>query len=180
MYYTTLMNLNLNTEENAHIALTILKDRLNKGFSVDSLYRNCPSANMAASLFIKGTSITLPDYSGFYTPLDSEEVFYELLRHLADALHADFQLDVYNESDYDEGHFDANCKEGILNITYTYYPLGFLDYFRCENCDQEIVSFSDYEKGKTYICPECGEEIDLSDAYEEFAPCITTSTYKAF
>ena len=31
-----------------------------------------------------------------------------------------------------------------------------------------------YEEGKTYICPECGEEIDLSD----WAPVTTEKTFQ--
>ena len=30
----------------------------------------------------------------------------------------------------------------------------------------------EYEKGKIYICPECGAECDLSDDYEEAVPII--------
>ena len=35
---------------------------------------------------------------------------------------------------------------------------------------EEIVSMEEFEKGKTYVCPDCGEECELDDEYDEALP----------
>ena len=43
-------------------------------------------------------------------------------------------------------------------------------------CGEYVVRLDEYDPSKTYICPECGEEVDLSENYKACAPVINKET----
>ena len=90
-----------------------------------------------------------------------------------------FTFNICNSNDYDEEWIDGNYADGKLKIKTTYLPSGFGDYY-CPECEEVIATMEDDEDGNLFVeykegvCPECGEEIDLSD----WLPVITEKTFQ--
>ena len=174
MYYTNSMKVTLKNTEAATKALEVLRTRLIAGFDCDKGYARIPSMMMLANLEVADNTIVLPEDFGCYTPNDSMSVIPELMKDLAAHLSGeDFSFYCCNTSDYDESWVKGSYAEGELNVATTYLPSGDC-YLYCPECDELITTLDEYEEGKTYTCPECGEEIDLSD----WAPITTEKTYK--
>ena len=168
------VKITLKNPESATKALEILRNRLSKGFEIDKIYRRNPSQRMREALEVNENTIVLPEDFGCYTPDDSMSVIPELMKDLAAHLSGeDFSFDCCNTSDYDESWVKGSYAEGELKIATTYLPSGDC-YLYCPECDELIVTLDEYDEGKTYPCPECGEEIDLSD----WAPITTEKTFK--
>ena len=77
----------------------------------------------------------------------------------------------------DEGNFEFSCENGVLKMRSVSYPNGYCSHLCCEECGMDVVAIDEYEAGKIYICPECGEEIDLSEAFEEYSPVIAEEEF---
>ena len=89
-----------------------------------------------------------------------------------------FEGKAYYCSGYgDEGNFEFSCENGVLKMRSVNYPNGYCSHLCCEECGMDVVAIDEYEAGKIYICPECGEEIDLSEAFEEYSPVIVEEEF---
>ena len=173
MYYTNTVKITLKNNESATKALEILRNRLNAGFEIDKNYKRNPSLSMSEALEVIDNAIELPEDFGCYITEDAENVMFELIRHLAENMgNLEFAWNGWNSNDYTDGHFEAEYAQGLLNIQYTYYPSGAGTTVWCAECDEEIIHMDDFEEGKTYVCPECGEVIDMT----EYAPVVTEKT----
>lgn len=180
MYYTNSFKLTLKNESTAAAALEILKRRLIAGFDFDKNYRRTPSMLMHDNLEADGSTIDLPEDFGCYLPNEASQVVSELMQHLASHLSTEsFTFDGCNSSDYDESWIKGSYANGELKIKTTYLPAGFGDFY-CPECDEVIATMRDDMDGNLFIdypedvCPECGEEIDLS----EWLPEITEQTFQ--
>lgn len=172
MYYTNTMKVTLKNKKIAAAALEIMKTCLAVGFDCDKKYKRNPSMEMIDNLKITGKKVILPEDFGCYLPEDAEIVIPELLRDLAEHLSNEtFTCENSNTTDDDESWVEAQYVDGALTVKTTYFPSGYCDFY-CEECDEVVISMDDYEEGETYTCPECGEEMDLSD----WAPVITENT----
>ena len=178
MSNTYALKITLKNKKAATAALEILKTRLIAGFDCDKGYKKNPSMLMHDSLKLSGKTITLPDDFGSYFPEDALKVIPELMKDLAEHLSTEtFTFNACNSSDYDEGWVKGSYANGEMKIKTTYLPSGFGDFY-CQECDEVIATMEDDEKGNIYIecdtnvCPECGEEVDLSDWF----PVITEQT----
>lgn len=174
MYYENSLKITLKNKKTAAAALEIMKTRLTAGFDCDKTYRRTPSMLMHDDLELVGNTIVLPEDFGCYLPEDAEKVIPELMKDLAAHLSTEsFVCESCNTSDDDEGWIDVSYADGELKVKTTYFPSGYSDLY-CHECDELIATMEEYEEGKTYICPECGEEIDLSD----WAPVTTEKTFQ--
>ena len=180
MYYENSLKITLKNKKTAAAALEIMKTRLIAGFDCDKGYKSVPSMLMHDALEIKKNIIVLADDFGCYTPEDAEKVIPELMQDLAAHLSTEaFTFDACNSSDDDEGWIAGRCENGELKIKTTYLPSGFGDCY-CPECDEVIATMKDDTDGNLFIeykegtCPECGEEIDLSD----WLPVITEKTFQ--
>ena len=173
MYYTNTMTITLKNNTSANQALAILRSRLSAGFAADNAYRRNPSQIMGEALEVIDNTIVLPEDFGCYITEDAESVMHELIQHLAENMGSEsFDWDGWDSNDYTDGHFEAAFRNGLLSIKYTYYPSGASANYHCNECGVVVVSEDDYEAGKIYICPECGEVVDLS----EQIPVVTETT----
>ena len=180
MYYENSLKITLKNKKTAAAAMEIMKTRLIAGFDCDKGYKRVPSMLMHDALEIKKNTIVLADDFGCYTPEDAEKVIPELMQDLAARLSTEaFTFDACNNSDDDEGWIAGRCENGELKIKTTYLPSGFGDCY-CPECDEVIATMKDDTDGNLFIeykegtCPECGEEIDLSD----WLPVITEKTFQ--
>lgn len=172
MYYTNTMKITLKNNTVANKALEILRSRLSAGFAADNGYRRSPSQIMSDALEVVDNTIVLPEDFGCYITEDAEGVMYELIQNLAENIGENaFVVENWNQNDYTDGEFEAKYENGLLSMKHIYYPSGYCTLF-CEECDVELATMEEYEEGKIYICPECGEEIDLSN----WAPITTEKT----
>ena len=173
MYYTNSVKITMKNNEAAVKALEILRNRLDAGFEVDKIYRRNPSQMMRDALKVVENTVVLPEDFGCCVTEDAESVMFELIQNLAENLGNDcFTWEGWDSNDYTDGEFDARYENGLLNIKYTYYPSGAGTTVWCAECDEEIIHMDDFEEGKTYVCPECGEVIDMT----EYAPVVTEKT----
>lgn len=174
MEYYNEFKLTMETNAKAKEASEILVNRLNKGFEIDNTYRFNPSSKMAQVISANDNTVTLDGYDGYYTVEDSEEVFFELIKVLAENLSEDtFSCEIINNSTYSEGTINTSFSNGILTINSVYYPEGYTEYLCCDECGENIVKIDEYDASKTYFCEECGEEVDLQEQYENCKPIIT-------
>ena len=109
---------------------------------------------------------------GFVTPEDALEVMPIMTRNLAKLdRNASFELSSENQGTYTDSTVTIKYYNGKLIIDTVYYPSGAgWEMLSCPDCGEDVVSMDDYEKGKTYICPECGAECDFEYEYEEALP----------
>lgn len=165
MFYENNFKVTLKDAETAAAALEIMKAHLTVDFEkVDN-------------------TIEASEVFAYYYE-DFENVVSELVQNLAENLSTEkFSFKSFFATDCDDYWFDGSYENGELKIKTTYFSNGFGHIFCCE-CDEEVAYMDDnteedirvvsangkliaskeeLEKGKTFICPECGEEIDLSD-----------------
>ncbi len=175
MMYFNSMKITLRNNAIATEALEILKTRLADGFDCDQEYNDNPSMRMANDLVADGKTIKLPKNNGYYFPENAENVMCELLKYLAENLNGKtFSCIIENEGEEDFGEIEAQYKKGVLTTKATYFPRGYEECFYCEDCGETVVWMDEYDESETYICPECGEVLDLS----EQKPKITENTWK--
>ncbi len=177
MYYTNTMKVTLKDAATASNALEIMASRLAVGFECDSCYKAAPADLMKQNLIVRGNDVVLPEDFGCYLPDDAETVICALMLDLAKHLSSEaFTCDSYHASDYDENEVAIRYVDGELKVHAVYYPEGYVEFLRCSECCAQVVRIEEYEEGKTYICPECGEELDLSKQ----APVLTEKTFKIY
>ena len=180
MHYENSVKITLKNKKVAAAALEIMKARLIAGFDCDKKYRRTPSMRMCEDLDVTGNIIDLPEDCGYYFADDAEMVMLELLKDLAAHLSGEsFTFNICNSNDYDEEWIDGSYANGELKIKTTYLPSGFGDYY-CPACGEVIATMTDDAEGNIFVeykegvCPECGEEIDLSN----WLPVITEKTFQ--
>ena len=186
MYWDNVVKVTMKNEETAAAALKIIKARLANGFECDKEYEWNASSEMHDALNVIDNSIVLPEGFAIYRYEELEIVVSELMQHLAQALITeDFTFFTGYYSDCDEGWVNGHYKNGELKIKTTFLPFGFCDC-DCPECGEVIATIGDDAEGNLYIdgklftgevtnvCPECGEEIDLSD----WLPVILEKTIK--
>jgi len=162
MYYDNKFALTTKDNKSAMKALEALKNILHSGFECDSDYTHAPSTQLLNALFVEDNKITVPQNFYCSLPEDSEGVFIVLLKSLSESFEDNFNCEVYSYCDYTECEVSAIHKDGVLKITETYYPSGCWETTVCEECGTE-VPFDLYNPDQHIICPDCGEEIDLSE-----------------
>ena len=182
MHYENSLTVTLKNKKTATAALEIMKARLIAGFDCDKNYRRNPSMRMCEDLEIVKNTIILPEDCGYYFADDAEKVIPELMKELAAKLSGEeFTFGTCNSSDYDEGWVDGSYANGELKIKNTYLPAGFGDFY-CQECEEVIATMTDDAEGNIFVeykegvCPECGEEIDLSN----WLPVISENTINIF
>ena len=161
------------TMENGKAANTALK-MIKKVFTDSEERRgNCPKS-FADNLAIEGSEIILTDeYGCFFYPEETVDVFENVLKAIAKRKGIQrFECTSSNQCDCSANDFEASYENGTLRIKNTYYPSGWYDSLDCPECCEEIMRLEDYASEKEYICPYCGEVIDLSKVYEEVAPIV--------
>ena len=180
MYWENTMKVTLKNKKAAAAALEIIKARLIKGFDCDKIYRRIPSMETHDALMLNGKTITLPEEFGNYLPEDAVKVIPELMKYLAEHLRSEsFTFKTCNCCDCVESWVDGSYADGELKIRTTYLPSGFGEFF-CEECGEVVATMEDDAEGNIFVeceedtCPECGEEIDLS----EWLPVVTTATFQ--
>lgn len=186
MYWTNMMKVTLKDAETAVAALEIMKTHLANGFECDKDYEWLTSTAMRDALNVVDNIITLPECFGVYYCEDLVKVIHELMQHLAENLSAEaFKFNTGYFCDCEETWVDGHYGNGELIIKTTYLPSGFGDC-NCFECGEVIATMSDDAEGNVYIdgklftgeetsvCPECGEEGDLSD----WLPIISEKTIK--
>ena len=177
MYYTNAIKVTLKDTESAIKALEILRNRLSAGFAADNGYRRNPSQIMSDALEVADNTIVLPEDFGCYITEDVEGIMFELIQNLAENIGENaFVVENWNQNDYTDGEFEAKYENGLLSMKHIYYPSGFGAVANCEECGEDVVSIEEYEEGKVYVCPECGEVVDLS----EYLPITTEKTVQIF
>lgn len=174
MYYDNKFALTTKDNKSATKALEALKKILLSGFECDSTYKFTPSSLLLNALFVEENKINVPKDFYCSLPEDSERVFNVLLKSLSEIFEEDFICETYSYCDYSECAVSANHKNGTLKIIETYYPSGYCESVYCEECDIEIP-FNIHNPDEHIICPECGEEIDLSECLAVVTECVYSS-----
>ena len=162
MYYFNDITLTTNSNKAAEKALESLKSRLANGFNCDTDYTHTPSSMLMDGLYVDRNIITVPEDFYCCRPEDSEMVFVELLKSLSEDFSEEFVCEINCNAEYSDGIISAIYKDGVLKITDTYYPSGSCEFVCCDECGVD-VKFDINDPNARAVCPECGEEIDLSD-----------------
>lgn len=172
MYFTNTIKITMENNEAANTALAIIKKVLCTG-NYSSGNTTNTAEELANDLQVKGAQIVQEEYAGYFTVEDIDAVMEDVLKAVAeiDSIH-EFECEVISDSTYSYGEIEASYKNGLLKIKNTYYPCGYCEYLRCPECSEEIVKIEDFDPNKEYVCPECGEVIDLMHEYKECAPIV--------
>ncbi len=138
------------------------------------LYSKQPSIRAANSLTIED-DVTLTFEEICFDSLDLLDASSKVIKALACGMKEEtFEFYVRGSDTYTDGWIEGNYLNGVLDMTNTFFPEGYSTYLHCYECGAEVVLMEDYDPNATYVCPECGEEIDLSSA----APDIERETIK--
>lgn len=141
-------------------------------------YKTLNLQNFLNDLEIEETAVVLND-SYMMHGCDYMEYVPEICRVVASLTCVNtFEGTAFYTSGYgDEGNVEFSFNGSIVKSKSVCYPNGFVECLCCEECGMDVVSIHEYEAGKIYICPECGEEIDLSEAFEEYSPEIVEKEF---
>lgn len=128
------------------------------------LYREQPSICAADTLTIEDDVILTFIEWGFDSA-DLMDASRKVIKALAQGLKGEnFEFSVCGCDTYTEAWVDGNFQNGVLDMTSTFFPEGYSEYLCCHECGEAVVRMEDYDPNATYVCPECGKEIDLSSA----------------
>ena len=176
MEYYNKMSIEMANNAAAQKAFEILKETLANG-NYDTDYCSAPSIRLPEAIAITGNLLSLDDEDGFYIPEDMMNVAADIFTAIVTELKEEFVCgSAFTDSDYAVSDVAATIDSNNLILKTTYHPAGFVDFLTCEECGEEIVSLEDYDPNKEYVCPECGEPLDLQSQYEELVPQITIKT----
>jgi Uncharacterized archaeal Zn-finger protein len=127
-------------------------------------YNEQPSILAADTLTIED-DVTLTFDEGCFDSADLMDASRKVIKALAHDLKGeDFEFSACGSDTYTEAWVDGNLKNGVLDMTSTFFPEGYHEYMYCPECGEAVVLMEEYDPNATYVCPECGEEIDLSSA----------------
>ena len=173
MEYYNKMNIEMADNAAAQKAFEILKETLANG-NYDTDYRCEPSIKLFEAITINKNTLSLSGDDGFYTPEDMMNVAADVFTAIATDLKNEFvRGSVFTDSTYADSEITAIVDVGKVIISTTYYPMGFVESLVCDDCGEEIVSLQDFDPNKEYVCPECGETLDLQSQYDEVIPQTT-------
>ena len=177
MEFTNTITITMENNEAATTALETIKKVLCSG-NYSEGYRINTAEKLANDLQIKGAKIVQEEYNEYFTPEDINSVIEDVLKAIAkiDGVHS-FECEVFTDSTYSEDEFEATYKNGLLKIKDTYYPSGCWEYLCCPECGEDVIRLEEFDPNKEYVCPVCGEVINLKKAYEENAPVLEEKEY---
>ena len=173
MEYYNKMSIEMANNAAAQKALEILKETLANG-NYDTDYCSAPSIKLPEAIIVKKNILSLSGDDGFYTPEDMMKVAADVFTAIATTLKNEFvRGSVFTDSTYADSEITAIVDAGKVIISTTYYPMGFVESLVCDDCGKEIVSLQEFDPNKEYVCPECGEIINLQSQYDEVIPQTT-------
>ena len=178
MYFENNIKFSMENSEAANTALAAIKKVLYAG-DYSRGYMINTAEKLANSLLVKDSQIVPKELDGYFTVEDIYEVAKDIVIAVAhiDSILA-FECEVNSVSTYTDGEFEASYKDGLLRIKEVFYPSGYYESVPCPECGSNVVRIEDYVPNRTYICPECGEEVDLSKMYDEVVPIITEENFE--
>ena len=178
MYYETKLKITMKSESSANLAKAAIANAL-RGGNFDEMYRGCPSEILISDLTVKGNLLLIEEINGYYLPEDTIVVFEEVAKAIAAAAKDEcYEMTSWTTSTYSECSFDASFSNGILNTESVYYPCGYGATLACEECGDFELSIEDFDPNKTYICPECGAEVNFAEQYESMKPDVIKKTFE--
>ena len=103
-----------------------------------------------------------------------ENIFKELIAKLPNVVfRGEAICSSYNSSHEIIYRFDCN---GYRVLTETIEAESY--WGMCAECGCEITTAEDYIPNKKYICPECGEELDIEEMFGGSLPTVTKAEYE--
>ena len=124
---------------------------------------NSDEAVLAADLLVVNKNVLAFEECCFFSE-DLMEAAKVVIKAIAFSMKAvDFEFSVCGTDTYTTAMVDGSYQNGELSITSAFFPEGYVEEFECSECGEAVVSLHDYDPNKTYVCPECGEELDFSD-----------------
>ena len=163
MEYYNNMSLSFDKAIDAQKMKKLIADTLNAN-DFDATYRGTPSTRLVEDLIVTDNSLSLDGSDGYYIPEDMLNVMDAILISIAEAnKELSFVCEMATDSTYSECEYDARYERGVLSIDSTYHPNGYMEAFYCYECDALVITAEECERGKTYICPECGEELNFDE-----------------
>lgn len=138
-----------------------LLDSSNWNFA--SNYTQKFNENMANDIVVEDEVVVLNNKC-YLTAYDAKRFFEELLNTLGDTI-PDYKFINGNNDTYENSFIDAVKKDGELVVNVEYYPEGYWNTAMCDGCGYEFDR-DDWNGEATTICPMCGEEIKLAEAFD--------------
>lgn len=87
-------------------------------------------------------------------------IYKAIIKELPDVV---FQGNAWNVAGTCDMTHNFDKTDGTLKVETTYADGEGI----CNECDTEVVDIDSYVAGKTYICPECGEDITNNFTFEK-------------
>lgn len=164
MEFTNTLTLTMKSTEVAENVLGFMKETItnmsnkyNEGYDFDALKK------FSQSIVVNDNVIEMVDEVGCFMPEDISEVLEDVLVSIAKMFSLEeFSCSSYTDSTYGEINIDVAYSNGEMELKSEYYSMGYMEETFCSECDC-LISLVDIENAKEYICPECGEVIDLSE-----------------
>lgn len=119
--------------------------------------------DMANDIVVENELVVL-NIKCYLTAYDAKKFFEEFLNTLGDTI-PDYKFINGNNDTYENSFIDAVKENGKLVINVDYFPEGYCNTAMCDGCGYEFDR-EDWNGEATTICPMCGEEINLVEAFE--------------
>ena len=161
--YTT-MTINFNNSEAANKAMNIIKAALK------TITPKFPTefTTFEKDITVKENEIIVDESCSLWQAIGRVDVLAkEVATKLADE---DFTLECYYDS------CDCGYKESV-KADYSNGKLT-INTVASEECGELIVRFDEYDSNAHYYCPECGEELDHEEMFEDGLPTFTKEIIK--
>lgn len=167
MYYSAEINFKFRSAEEAEMAKDIAINGLNNE-EYSALVR------MVNDMEVKGSELVIDnDTLFYYFPEGMAEPQKKLLEVIANEMNdSDFEFYSFTDSDTSSIEIIAEYKNGVLVGKSELLPCGFLENLYCEECGEDLIAMDDFDPTKTYICPTCGEVVDLLEQYNMYKPIV--------
>lgn len=176
MYATNKMMITFTTHAAANCAKKIASRTIQE---MNRSFWFCDAAEGTTSkILVSDTSVVLAEDAPLLADemLDVAELIVKTLA--AELPQENFTFDIVGADTYAEGWLDGSFTNGTLELTNTYYPEGYCEFVSCPECGEFVIGLDEYDPSKTYVCPHCGEEVDLTKQYEFCKPDIKRETVK--
>lgn len=118
-------------------------------------------------LTLEISDTNLLDYENFRNTI--EDIFKSVAKSVSNALfRGEAVISNYTSADEIIYRIDCDGEKASVEI------LEVSNYFAlCPECGCEICNADNFNPDKTYACPECGETIDMVEAFEGSLPTFT-------